>query len=74
VLTALVLICSAAPDLGECTRKNAIAEMRVPVEFANPAFCLMHGQAYLAETSLGRCLGSDDRIKIIRVRTYLHRL
>jgi hypothetical protein len=71
VLTALILICSAAvtPDLGECTRKNATAEMRVPVEFANPVLCLMHGQAYLAGTSLGRDLGSDDRIKIICVRT-----
>jgi hypothetical protein len=41
----------------------------VPVEFANPVLCLMHGQAYLAGISLGRDLGSDDRIKIICVRT-----
>jgi hypothetical protein len=71
VLTALILICSAAvaPDLGECTRKNATVEMRVPMEFANPALCLMHGQAYLAATSFGRDVGSDDRIKIVCMRT-----
>jgi hypothetical protein len=46
VLSALILICSAAvtPDLGECTRKNAAAEMRVPAEFGNPITCLMHRQ------------------------------
>ena len=71
MLTALILICSAAvtPDLEECTRKNATVEMRVPAEFANPALCLMHGQAYLVGTSLGRDLGSNDWVKIICVRT-----
>jgi hypothetical protein len=71
VLTALILICSAAvtPDLGECTRKNAVAEMRVPAEFGNPVTCLMHAQAYLAGTSLGQDLSSNDRIKIICVPT-----
>ena len=71
MLTALILICSAAvtPDIADCTRKNATAEMRVPAEFGNPVLCLLHGQAYLAATSLGRDLGTDDRIKIICVRT-----
>ena len=71
MLTALILICSAAvtPDLGECTRKNAAAEMRVPAEFGNPITCLMHAQAYLAETSIGQDLSSNDRVKIICVRT-----
>jgi hypothetical protein len=71
VLTAIILICSAAvtPELAECTRKNATAEMRVPAESGNPVTCLMHGQAYLAGTFLGQELGSDDRVKIICVRT-----
>ena len=71
MLTALILICSAAvtPDLGECTLKNAAAEIRVPAEFGNPTTCLMHAQAYLAETSIGQDLGSNDRVKIICVRT-----
>ena len=43
--------------------------MRVPAEFGNPTTCLMHAQAYLAETSIGQDLGSNDRVKIICVRT-----
>jgi hypothetical protein len=68
VLTALILICSAADttDLGECTRKSAATEMHVPAEFVNPITCLMHAQAYLAETSIGRDL-SSNRVKIICV-------
>ena len=57
MLTALILICSAAvtPDLGECTRNNATAVMRVPAEFGNPITCIMHAQAYLARNLvLGR--------------------
>jgi hypothetical protein len=70
VLTALILICSVAvsPDLGECTRKNATTEMRLPSEFENPTLCLMHAQAYLASTSIGQELNSSDRVKIICVR------
>ena len=69
MLTALILICSVADttDLGECTRKSAATEMRVPAEFVNPITCLMHAQAYLAETSIGRDLSSNDRVKIICV-------
>jgi hypothetical protein len=43
--------------------------MRVPAEFGNPIACMMHAQAYLAETSIGQDLGSNDRVKIICVRT-----
>ena len=50
-------------------RTNATAEMRVPAEFGNPITCLMHAQAYLAETSIGQDLSSNDRVKIICVRT-----
>jgi hypothetical protein len=67
MLTALILICSVTitPDLGTCNAGNAIAVTRVPTEFANPVTCLMQGQAYLAETSIGQDLSSDDRVKII---------
>lgn len=67
MLTALVLICSVAttPNLQDCTSENATTVLHVPVEFANPTTCFMHGQAYLAETSIGRKLGDDDRGKII---------
>jgi hypothetical protein len=67
MLTALVLICSLAgtPGLLDCTRDNATAVMRVPAEFRHPITCLMHGQAYLAQTSIGQELGGDDRVKIV---------
>jgi hypothetical protein len=70
VLAALILICSTAvaPDLQDCTRNNANTVMRVPAEFGSPITCLMHAQAYLAETSIGLDLSSNDRVKIICVR------
>ena len=71
MLTALILICSTAvtPDLQDCTRNGASTVMRVPAEFGSPITCLMHAQAYLAETSIGQDLSSNDRVKIICVRT-----
>ena len=71
MLTALVLVCSlaATPDLRECTQSNAVDVVRVPGEFANPATCFMHGQAYLAETTLGRDLTADDRVKVMCSRS-----
>jgi hypothetical protein len=70
MLTALILICSLAttPDLASCTRDNAVDVMRVPESFGNPATCFMHGQAYLADTSLGRDLAENDRVKVVCVR------
>jgi hypothetical protein len=71
MLTALVLICSmaATPDLRDCSRANATAVMRVPAEFGNPATCFMHGQAYLAETSIGQELTAGERVKVICARS-----
>jgi hypothetical protein len=71
MLTALVLVCSlaATPDLHDCTQANAVDVVRVPGEFANPATCFMHGQAYLAETTLGRGLTADDRVKVMCSRS-----
>jgi hypothetical protein len=71
MLTALVLICSMAvtPDLRDCSRANASAVMRVPAEFGNPATCFMHGQAYLAETSIGQELTATERVKIVCARS-----
>ena len=71
MLTALVLICSTAitPDLRDCNRDNAADVMRVPTEFANPMTCFLHGQAYLAETSLAQDLRETDRIKIVCARS-----
>ena len=71
MLTALVLICSTAitPDLRDCTRENATAIVLMPVQSGNPATCFMHGQAYLAQTSIGQELGINDRVKVVCVRS-----
>jgi hypothetical protein len=70
MLSALVLICSASvtPDIRDCTRDNATAVMRLPAEFVTPTTCFMHGQAYLANTSIGQEVGDKDRVKIVCVR------
>ncbi len=67
MLTALILVCSlaATPDLSSCTRANAIDIVRVPDQFGNPASCFMRGQAYLADTSVGRDLTGDERLKVV---------
>ncbi len=69
MLTALVLICSATntPNVRDCNRDNARAVMRVPVSFANPVTCFMHGQAYLAQTSIGQELADTDQVKVVCV-------
>jgi hypothetical protein len=71
MLTALVLICSlaATPDLAACNRDNAVDVMPVPAEYGTPATCFMHGQAYLAQTEMGRQLGEDERVKIVCTRS-----
>jgi hypothetical protein len=70
MLTALILICSfqTTPDLQSCNRDNAVDAILVPEAFANPAMCFMRGQAYLADTSLGRDLADNERVKIVCVR------
>ena len=67
MLTALVLVCSlaATPDLRACDPSNAVDVMRVPDETGNPAACFLHGQAYVAQTEIGRQLGADERVKVV---------
>jgi hypothetical protein len=71
MLTALVLICSMAitPDLRDCTRDNATTVIRVPAESGKPATCFMHGQAFVAQTSIGQELGDNDRVKVVCMRS-----
>jgi hypothetical protein len=47
MLTALVVICLVVvtPDLQDCDRNSATADMRVPAEFGNSETCFMDGQA-----------------------------
>ena len=71
MLTALILICSlsSGSDAAACTEQNAVQVLRSPETFASPVACLMHGQAYLAETSIGQDIGQDERVKIVCVRS-----
>jgi hypothetical protein len=71
MLTALVLVCSMAitPDLARCDRSNAVDVLRVPEDFGTPMTCFMHGQAYLAQTEMGRTLAEDERVKVSCVPT-----
>ncbi|HVY56253.1 MAG TPA: hypothetical protein VHA77_00210 [Xanthobacteraceae bacterium] len=70
MLTALILICSLAvtPDLANCSQQNAVDVMYAAVQSDNPVMCFLHGQAYLAETSLGRDLADNERVKVVCVR------
>jgi hypothetical protein len=76
MLTALILVCSLATtsDLGDCTRDNALDVVQVPASFASPATCFMHGQAYVADTSIGRDLAPNEAIKVICVRNPSNRV
>ena len=67
MLTGVVLVCSLAitPDLGACTRQNAIDVIRVPAEFSSTASCLLQGQIHVAQTTIGRELTADERLKVI---------
>jgi len=67
MLTALILVCSIAttPDLAECNPATARIVMRTPEAYTSPVTCAMHGQAYLAETAVGRMLHKDDRVKVV---------
>ena len=56
------------PELRECTRDNATNVMQVPEEFGNPATCMLHGEAFIAGTSMGQILASDERVKVMCVR------
>jgi hypothetical protein len=70
MLTAIVLICSlnVTPELRECTRDNATNVVQVPEEFGNPATCMLQGEAFIAGTSVGQNLASDERVKVMCVR------
>jgi len=67
MLTALILICSLASgaDVGACTEENALQVLRSPETFASPVACLMHGQAYLANSAMGRDLNEGETVKVI---------
>jgi len=68
MLTAIILVCSivTTPEISDCNRSNAVHVLQLP-EAANPVMCMMHGEAYLAATVIGRELRADERVKIVCV-------
>jgi len=71
MLSALILVCSLAsvPDLASCTEANATQVVRDPEAFVSPITCYVHGQAYFAETAMGRDLGEGDIVKVVCARS-----
>jgi hypothetical protein len=67
MLTALILICSLSSvrTRPACTEQNAVQVLRSPETFASPVACLMHGQAYLANSAIGRDLNEGETVKVI---------
>ena len=71
MFTTLVLICSLAitPDLRECNRINAVHVVQVPEPYSMPGLCFMHGQAYVAGTSIGQQLAENESVKVLCIRS-----
>jgi hypothetical protein len=71
MLTALILVCSLAitPELRNCDRNNAVQVLQVPEQFGNPVMCMMHGQAYLAGTSIGQEIRDSEQVKVLCIRS-----
>jgi hypothetical protein len=74
LFTTLVLICSLAitPDLRECNRTNAVHVVQVPEQYSMPASCFMHGQAYVAGTSIGQQLSDNESVKVLCIKGTAH--
>jgi hypothetical protein len=71
MLTALILVCSVAitPELGNCDRNNAVHVLQVPEQFGNPVTCMLHGQAYLAGSSIGRDIDPSETVKVLCIHS-----
>jgi hypothetical protein len=64
----LVLICAVGVAPADCQRDTAIDVIRGPVA-ANEVTCGLHGQAYVAQTALGRDLeGAYVKIQCARTK------
>jgi hypothetical protein len=68
MLTALILVCSLATAANDCTRDNALDVVYVPSTFDSPVTCMMHAQAYVADSSIGRDLRQNEAVKVICAR------
>ncbi|MFL4967988.1 MAG: hypothetical protein ACJ8E1_18975 [Xanthobacteraceae bacterium] len=44
--------------------------MQVPEEFSLPSQCFIRGQAFLAQTSIGREMADNERVKVVCTPTH----
>jgi hypothetical protein len=74
MLRALILVCSLATVSNDCTRDNALDVVYVPATFDSASVCMMHAQAYVANSWIGRALPKNEAFKIICVRGATNRV
>jgi hypothetical protein len=74
MLRALILVCSLATVTNDCTPDTALDVVYVPATFTSPVTCLMHGQAYLADSSIGRDLSPNETAKLICLPSPINRV
>jgi hypothetical protein len=67
----LILVCSVTLPASDCQSATALDVFRGPA-VANEVMCALHGQAYLAQTSLGS-RGPGEYLKIKCMRSEKHR-
>ena len=61
MLHAVIMICALG---NPCTPESATDLIRTPVMSALPSMCFMEGQAYLAQTEIGRSLDASQQVSI----------
>lgn len=64
MLKAIILLCAIA-DFHACAEDTAASVMRAPGVFASPVTCALHGQAYLAQTSLVEGLREGFFLRVV---------
>jgi hypothetical protein len=57
------------PDLRECNRNNAVHVVQVPEQVTLPGSCMLHGQAYVAGTSIGQEIAENETVKVLCIRS-----
>ena len=74
MVRALILVCSLATVSNDCTRDNALDVVYVPATFDSAGVCMMHAQAYVANSSIGRARPKNEAFKVICLRGSINRV
>jgi hypothetical protein len=62
MLSAMILVCVLGLP---CNEHTARAVLKMPDAYANPIACVMDGQSYIAQTSLGPELEAGEYVKVV---------